>query len=128
MIRDIFVVCGIKCRKTLSRKDIACPYSWRSCCVPPALFGILSSSLTKICIRTCLQFQFGQAEDGKRVQAQIWDTAGQERFRAVVGPYYRGTKAAFIVYDISKVRKQALLGPAVASPAIATQSRVCPVQ
>ena len=40
--------------------------------------------------------------DGKKVKLQIWDTAGQERYRAVTKNYIKGSKGAFIVYDISK--------------------------
>ena len=32
---------------------------------------------------------------------EFWDTAGQERYRALAPMYYRGARAAFIVYDIT---------------------------
>jgi Ras-related protein Rab-22 len=32
---------------------------------------------------------------------QIWDTAGQERFRSMAPMYYRGSKAAILVFDVS---------------------------
>lgn len=32
----------------------------------------------------------------------IWDTAGQERFQSIVPIYFRGCKAAVIVYDITE--------------------------
>jgi len=32
---------------------------------------------------------------------EIWDTAGQERYRSLAPMYYRGAKAAVIVYDIT---------------------------
>jgi len=35
------------------------------------------------------------------VKMELWDTAGQERYRALAPMYYRGAKAAFIVYDIT---------------------------
>ncbi|KAH0792814.1 ras-related protein RABA2a [Histomonas meleagridis] len=38
---------------------------------------------------------------GKKVKVQIWDTAGQERYRAITNSYYRGTKGAMILYDIT---------------------------
>ena len=31
---------------------------------------------------------------------QIWDTAGQERFRSMAPMYYRGAKAAMLVFDL----------------------------
>lgn len=31
----------------------------------------------------------------------IWDTAGQERYRALAPMYYKGAKAALVVYDIT---------------------------
>ena len=33
---------------------------------------------------------------------EIWDTAGQERYRTLVRNYYKGSKAAILVYDISQ--------------------------
>ena len=39
--------------------------------------------------------------EGHKIKAQIFDTAGQERFRALIPQYYKGTKGAFIVYDIT---------------------------
>jgi len=35
------------------------------------------------------------------VKMEFWDTAGQERYRSLAPMYYRGAKAAFIVYDIT---------------------------
>lgn len=40
-------------------------------------------------------------EDGTKV-AQIWDLAGQPRFSVVREGYYRGTKGAILVFDISR--------------------------
>ncbi|MCQ2821195.1 MAG: GTP-binding protein [archaeon] len=40
--------------------------------------------------------------DGKKVNAQIWDTAGQEKFRSITASYYKGAKACFVVFDITK--------------------------
>lgn len=42
--------------------------------------------------------------DNSTVKFQVWDTAGQERYRSLVSMYYRGTKAAILVYDISDVK------------------------
>ena len=36
------------------------------------------------------------------IKLQIWDTAGQERYKAVTVAYYKGSKGAFIVYDVTK--------------------------
>ena len=36
---------------------------------------------------------------GQVVALEIWDTAGQERFHSLSHSYYRGVKAAVIVYD-----------------------------
>ena len=33
---------------------------------------------------------------------QMWDTAGQERFRSMAPMYYRGAKAALLVFDVTK--------------------------
>lgn len=35
------------------------------------------------------------------VSLQIWDTAGQERFRSMAPMYYRGSKAAILVCDVT---------------------------
>ena len=40
--------------------------------------------------------------NGNPVILEIWDTAGQERYRTLVKNYYKGSKAAVLVYDISK--------------------------
>ena len=40
--------------------------------------------------------------DGHNIKAQIWDTAGQEKYKAITGAYYKGSKGAFIVYDITR--------------------------
>lgn len=39
--------------------------------------------------------------DDKKIKFEIWDTAGQERFHSLAPMYYRGAKAAIIVYDIT---------------------------
>ena len=36
-----------------------------------------------------------------KVVLNIWDTAGQERFRKLYPKYYKGAKAALVVYDIT---------------------------
>ncbi len=41
---------------------------------------------------------------GARVKTQIWDTAGQERFSTMMGTYYRKTRGALLVYDITSAR------------------------
>lgn len=37
----------------------------------------------------------------KIIKINIWDTAGQERFKSITSAYYKGAKAAIIVYDIT---------------------------
>ena len=37
----------------------------------------------------------------KNIQLEIWDTAGQERYKSLAPMYYRGSHAAFVVYDIT---------------------------
>lgn len=39
--------------------------------------------------------------NGKKILFEIWDTAGQERYRALTPMYYRGAKAAIVVYDVT---------------------------
>jgi len=39
--------------------------------------------------------------DDVRMKFDIWDTAGQERYRALAPMYYKGAKAALVVYDIT---------------------------
>lgn len=39
---------------------------------------------------------------GMNVKAQIWDTAGQERYKSITNAYYKGSKGAIIVFDISR--------------------------
>ena len=40
--------------------------------------------------------------EGKSITLEIWDTAGQERYRTLVRQYYKQSKAAILVYDITK--------------------------
>ena len=40
--------------------------------------------------------------NGIEVILEIWDTAGQERYRTLIRNYYKGSKAAILVYDISQ--------------------------
>ena len=35
------------------------------------------------------------------VKFDMWDTAGQERYRSLAPMYYKGAKAAVVVYDIT---------------------------
>ncbi len=37
-----------------------------------------------------------------RYKFEIWDTAGQERYRSLAPMYYRGARAAVVVYDITE--------------------------
>ena len=39
--------------------------------------------------------------EGHSIRADIWDTAGQERYKAITRAYYKGSKGAFVVYDIT---------------------------
>ena len=45
-------------------------------------------------------FRTKEVEDTKFL-LQIWDTAGQERFRSLAAPFYRGSHACVLVYDIT---------------------------
>ena len=38
----------------------------------------------------------------KKYHLQIWDTAGQKCFQPVTTQYYRGSRGAFVVYDVTK--------------------------
>nr|MDO8098518.1 Rab family GTPase [Candidatus Njordarchaeota archaeon] len=42
--------------------------------------------------------------EGRDVTLLIWDIAAQEEFSRVRQEYYRGTKAVFIVYDVTRPR------------------------
>jgi small GTP-binding protein len=37
-----------------------------------------------------------------KIKVNIWDTAGQERFRSITLSYYKGSKGAIIVFDVSR--------------------------
>ena len=39
---------------------------------------------------------------GHKIKAQIWDTAGQEKYKAITAAYYKGSKGALVVYDITR--------------------------
>lgn len=36
-----------------------------------------------------------------QIKLQIWDTAGTEKYRSISSSYYRGSHAAFIVFDVT---------------------------
>ena len=39
--------------------------------------------------------------DNRCIKVQIWDTAGLESFKAITQKYYRGSKAAIVMFDIN---------------------------
>ena len=39
--------------------------------------------------------------DNTEIKLEIWDTAGQERYHSLTPMYYRGAKAALVVFDIT---------------------------
>ena len=39
--------------------------------------------------------------DGKTVKLSIWDMAGQDRFQVIRAGFYRGSRAAALVYDVT---------------------------
>ena len=41
-------------------------------------------------------------KNDKSIKLQIWDTAGQERYKSITNAYYKGSKGALVVYDISR--------------------------
>ena len=40
--------------------------------------------------------------NGHKIKAQIWDTAGQEKYKSITGAYFKGSKGALVVYDITQ--------------------------
>ena len=40
--------------------------------------------------------------ENHKIKAQIWDTAGQEKYKAITGAYYKGSKGALVIYDITR--------------------------
>ena len=55
--------------------------------------------------KTTVGVEFGTKKlevDDLKVKAQIWDTAGQERYKSITSAYYKGSKGALLVYDITK--------------------------
>ena len=41
-------------------------------------------------------------KENKSIKLQLWDTAGQERYKAITSAFYKGSKGAFVVYDITR--------------------------
>jgi len=55
--------------------------------------------------RTTIGVEFGSKMFNVKdhnVKIQIWDTAGQERYRSITNAYYKGSKGAVIVFDVSR--------------------------
>lgn len=40
--------------------------------------------------------------DGQTIKLDIWDTGGQERYRSLAPMYYRDSRVAIIVFDVTK--------------------------
>ena len=36
------------------------------------------------------------------IKLEIWDTAGQERYKSITSAYYKGSRGALLVYDITR--------------------------
>ena len=41
-------------------------------------------------------------QQGHKIKAQIWDTAGQEKYKSITSAYYKGSKGALVIYDITQ--------------------------
>ena len=55
--------------------------------------------------KTTVGVEFGAKRieiNGTKIKAQIWDTAGQERYKSITNAYYKGSKGALVVYDITR--------------------------
>ncbi len=55
--------------------------------------------------KTTVGVEFGTkiiTHNNHTIKLQIWDTAGQERYKSITVAYYRGSKGAFIIFDVSK--------------------------
>ena len=39
----------------------------------------------------------------KTIKYQIWDTAGQEKYKSIARIYYKDSKVAIVVYDITRM-------------------------
>ncbi|XP_077997440.1 ras-related protein Rab-5B-like [Glandiceps talaboti] len=50
---------------------------------------------------TATQFAKSIRLTGTTIRFEIWDTAGQERYNSMSQMYYRGSRAAVVVYDIT---------------------------
>ena len=67
--------------------------------VTRATTGNFDSSI-KPTVGACYASRVFQLPEGT-VKLQIWDTAGQERFKTLVPMYYRGSRAAIIVFSVA---------------------------
>ncbi|MCD6446507.1 GTP-binding protein, partial [Candidatus Bathyarchaeota archaeon] len=47
--------------------------------------------------------KFVTLKDGTIIALSIWDLAGQERFRFIRHTFYKGAKAALMVFDLTRV-------------------------
>ena len=87
----------------------------QSCCQLVTNSIILKAGKTSIARRYCLNVFRSQYRatvgvdfasrkikvDGTCVQIQLWDLAGQERFGTMTHVYYKASKAALIVFDLT---------------------------
>jgi small GTP-binding protein len=54
--------------------------------------------------KTTVGVEFGSKKnkiENYSIKTQIWDTAGQERYKSITNAYYKGSKGAVVVYDIT---------------------------
>ena len=55
--------------------------------------------------QSTITMEFGKKNvtlNDKSYNLQIWDTAGQEKYRSMTKSYIKGSKAALVVYDITR--------------------------
>mmetsp|Transcript_52890 Transcript_52890/g.104983 ORF Transcript_52890/g.104983 Transcript_52890/m.104983 type:complete len:224 (+) Transcript_52890:38-709(+) len=72
--------------------------------MPPASTPTIGASFLQKRMHVHPSSSLSDAKGAEAVEMvfQLWDTAGQERFRSMSPMYYRGAKAAVIVFDVSK--------------------------
>ena len=47
----------------------------------------------------CIQTEYFDEEDNKRIPVKIWDTAGQEKFRNITYQFYRQADGIILGFD-----------------------------
>ena len=63
--------------------------------------GFMEPTIGAAFMKRQIEVELPESAGSVTVDFDIWDTAGQERYRSIAPMYYRGAKAAVVVFDLT---------------------------